>query len=69
MPLTLEADPDTELFTTMVSADLVIEDEPPLPGKWQSETMLAMLAYEIARYDRPLTDRLVALGRGRCLAL
>ena len=67
MTAQLEADPDTEVFTTLVDASLT-DDDAGQSGGWSTETRLHMLAYEIATYRRDLALRLAEAGKRKMSA-
>lgn len=62
------ADPDTELFTTIMLSE-ALEDAPSEPSdSWSSETKLHVLAYEIAAYRPDIARKLGQAGRERMMA-
>lgn len=62
------ADPDTELFTTIMMSE-EFEDAPSGPSdSWTSETRLHVLAYEIAAYRPDIALKLTRAGRERMMA-
>lgn len=67
MPALLSADPDTEVFNTLVDASLT-DDDTSLSGGWASETRLHMLAWELVNYMPEVAHRLAGAGRERLLA-
>ena len=66
MPALLSADPDTEVFTTLVDASLT-DDDTSLVGGWASETRLHMLAWELVNSMPDVAHRLASAGRERLL--
>ena len=53
----------TEVFSTLTEVELAGSSE-----SWRSETRLALLAWEIARYEPELADVLVEAGKLRLQA-
>lgn len=61
----LEADAlDTEVFTTLVNAELT-DGDGARHGGWSSETRLSLLAWEITSYMPELARDLACSGRRR----
>lgn len=62
------ADPDTELFTTLMMSES-FDDVPSEPSdSWSSETKLHVLAYEIAAYRPDIARQLGRAGLARMTA-
>lgn len=53
----------TEVFSTLTEVELAGSSE-----SWRSETRLALLAWEIARYQPDLAECLAEAGKQRLLA-
>lgn len=61
--LTTDEPLETRAFTALAGL------EPSAPAEsWRRETRLELLAWEIARYEPDLAERLAAAGRRRLLA-
>lgn len=59
-----EARYETEVFASLNEVEMTeVTNE-----AWQSETRLAMLAWEIARYDPAIAKRLVEAGKRKLAA-
>ncbi len=61
--LATEETHDTHFFTSLNEVELTDSGE-----SWRSETRLELLAWEIARYEPALAERLAAAGKRRMLA-
>lgn len=64
MTAQLDAEVETQMFTTLVDVSLTDADR-SMSGGWNSETRLHVLAFEITRYMPELAVSLSDAGRVR----